>query len=208
MIFLIKLSDIENNYNDLLKLVGKKRKEQIEKDKAKASKLYHLASGLLYRIALGNNYEECMAVNEHGKPYALNNTHFNVSHSGDYAALYIGDNECGIDIEKINKKRISLSSKVFSDDELSWINNDTKRFFQAWTRKESVSKTLGMGFFYPYKRINVLNDCFVFDESKKIFTCTTCYDNHIISVSEENKYPDMAIKILDIESIKDETNIQ
>ena len=57
---------------------------------------------------------------------------------------------------------------------------------------------MGTGFSYPIKKINVLNDCFVADDSKKFFTSTTSFDNHIISVSEENTLPDMKIKILDI----------
>ena len=112
MIYLVKLSEIEKHFDRLFDLVGDKRKEQIKIDKAQVSKVCHLASGLLYRFALGNNYEELMSFNEHGKPIAKNGVCFNVSHSGDYAALYVGENECGIDIEKIEEKRISLSSKV------------------------------------------------------------------------------------------------
>lgn len=198
MIYLIKLSEIENHFDRLYNLVSDKRKEQINKDKSSISKICHLASGLLYRFALGNNYEELIKINEHGKPYAENGIYFNVSHSGDYAALYIGENECGIDIERIEEKRITLSSKVFIDKELTWIDNNKERFFHAWTRKESISKAIGMGFSYSFKNIDVLDDCFVFDDKKRFFTSTTSFDNHIISVSEENTLPDMNIKILDI----------
>lgn len=201
MIYLIKLSEIEKHFYQFFDLVGNKRKEQIKKDKAQVSKICHLASGLLYRFALGNNYEEILSFNEHGKPIAKNGICFNVSHSGDYAALYVGENQCGIDIEKIEEKRITLSSKVFTDNELAWIDNNKERFFHAWTRKESISKAIGMGFSYSFKNIDVLNDCFVFDDAKKIFTCTTTYDNHIISVSEEKKYPDITIKKLEITDI-------
>lgn len=201
MIYLIKLSEIEKHFYQLFDLVGNKRKEQIKKDKAQVSKICHLVSGLLYRFALGNNYEELIKINEHGKPCTENGISFNASHSGNYAVLYIGENECGVDIEKIEEKRISLSSKVFTDEELAWIGNDAEKFFHAWTRKESISKAIGMGFFYSFKNIDVLNDCFVFDDKKRFFTSTTSFDNHIISVSEENKYPDIKIKELEIYDI-------
>ena len=199
MIYLIKLSDLEPHFNHLINLIGKKRKEQINKDKLLQTKLSHLASGLLYRYCLGDNYEELLYFNEHGKPCSKDKN-FNISHSGDYAALYIGKNQCGIDIEKINSAKVAKSPKVFTENELQWTGENTENFFTLWTRKESISKAMGTGFAYPFKDIDTLQKEFICN-AKKFYTRSLNHDNHIISVTEENKLPETDIKILSIEEL-------
>lgn len=199
MIYLIKLSDLEPHLDHFINLIGKKRKEQINKDKLLQTKLSHLASGLLYRFCLGDNYEELLYFNEHGKPCSKDKN-FNISHSGDYAVLYISENECGIDIEKMNSNKVARTPKIFTENELQWIGENTENFFTLWTRKESISKAIGMGFSYPFKEINSLQKKCICN-AKEYFTETFCYDNHIISVTEENKLPETDMQILSIEEL-------
>lgn len=178
--------------------MGSKRRCQISKDISDAAKLCHLGSGLLYRHVLGDNYEEYIKYNEHGKPYVENGPRFNVSHSKDFAILYVAENECGIDIEKIDSKKIILSPKIFSENELAWINCEAENnFFYGWTRKESIAKTIGAGFTYPFKDIPIIDEnCRIFET--EIFTKTFYYKNHVISVSQAYKKPELDLIELNI----------
>lgn len=179
-------------------MVGAKRKKKIMKDISETAKLCHLGSGLLYRFALGDNYEEILKTAGHGKPYVDNGIKFNISHTADYAVLYVGKNECGIDIEKINPGKVVLSQKIFSEKELEWINEDTtNNFFYGWTRKESIAKAMGTGLTFPLKNIPIIKDKILLN-NLEIFTESFCFDKHIISVSEINKKPDIKLKELDL----------
>lgn len=194
MIFLINLQELKPNFNDFLELIGKARKERIQNELSDASKLCHLGSGLLYRYAFGNNYEEKLKFSEHGKPYMKNGPSFNVSHSHDYAVLYIGKQECGIDIEKAVPNRALVTPKIFNDEEILWINQQKhENFFYAWTRKESISKTIGLGLIYPFKNIPVLNEKTILNDME-IYTKTINFEDYFISASEVNIIPDMTIK--------------
>lgn len=85
---------------------------------------------------------------------------FSISHSGQYLAVAIAyGRECGVDIELLNR-RVD-SDKVVpvccSDDEgraLREIADPAVRqsvFLRLWTLKEAATKTLGLGFAFPFR---------------------------------------------------------
>lgn len=198
MIYLIDLNKINPQFHQLISLMGPKRKLKIENALSKTSKLCHLGSALLYRYVLGDNYEDIIKFSEHGKPYAENGPFFNVSHSHDYAVCYVGEHECGIDIEKINPDKTPVTTKIFTKNEIEWIEkNKSYNFFHAWTRKESISKAIGFGFAYPFNIIPVLSEK-TFINDMEIHTKTIVYEDYFISVSEKSQIPDMSIKELEI----------
>jgi 4'-phosphopantetheinyl transferase len=90
---------------------------------------------------------------ENGKPYLSEhkNIYFNISHSEDYFAIVVNeDQDVGIDIEKI---RVSdnldkLAAKAFGPKEIAQLRDisdvDKKNnlFYHFWTRREAVIKCL------------------------------------------------------------------
>lgn len=102
----------------------------------------------------------------------LDDSDFNLSHSGDYVVLAISNTKVGIDIEKIKPIDLSIANDCFHEIELEYLhNNPDKRletFYKIWTLKESFIKAIGQGLSYPLKnfyfyvtpnnaRINVVN---------------------------------------------------
>lgn len=90
-----------------------------------------------------------------GKPYLTNfglPLYFNLSHSGNFAALAVSSlGEVGVDIE-ITRKRsyLKIVERFFHEDENDQINNcdEAKReelFYRMWTLKEAFFKATGMG---------------------------------------------------------------
>ncbi len=101
-----------------------------------------------------SKYNKPMAMIAHSQQ----NIPFNISHSGDYVIMntvnnsyhiYNNNYHLGIDIE-LMKIRISninnLAKKICSDDEIILIDNDIKKFYVIWTKKEAFLKAYGCGF--------------------------------------------------------------
>ena len=94
-----------------------------------------------------------MFYGEHGKPYFVQSPRFfNLSHSGDYLALSVGDVEQGLDLEvckprkmldEIIKKNLSLGEidYLLAKDEAQKV----KEFGLFWTLRESLIKESGLG---------------------------------------------------------------
>lgn len=103
-------------------------------------------AGLL--ISWAHISESEIYISEYGKPYAKNGIFFNVSHSGNCAALVFGENETGVDIEKINEDNLYLAEHIFTKQELQWISSEpVTRFHILWSVKESILKATGIGLY-------------------------------------------------------------
>ncbi len=102
-----------------------------------------------------------------GKP-SLSGEHsgklfFNISHS--FGKMLVGitsTGEIGIDIEKINKRRLinKIAERRFAERERylleSCREDESSRFFcTLWTRKEAVLKAAGTGLLFPIRNIDV-----------------------------------------------------
>ena len=110
-------------------------------------RLMCIGAGLLISLIARINESE-IYISECGKPYAKNGIFFNVSHSGNCAALVFGKNETGIDIEKINGDNLYLAEHIFTKQELQWINSEPlARFHLLWSIKESILKAAGTGLY-------------------------------------------------------------
>ncbi len=83
----------------------------------------------------------------HGKPYFLNSDqHISISHSGDYACIYLCKSQpVGVDIQII-KPSISAGYDYFiNDSELLWTNLESNvEMHLIWSAKESVFKRMGI----------------------------------------------------------------
>lgn len=95
-----------------------------------------------------------------GKPRFSNadGLEFNLSHSGALALCALDTSPVGVDIQLIKSWRASLPSRVCSEDELSWLQeqDDFWRGFTAlWALKESRVKQSGQGLTVPIRSISV-----------------------------------------------------
>lgn len=108
-------------------------------------RLMCIGAGLLMSCFARIN-ESDIYISEYGKPYSKNGIFFNVSHSGNCAALAFGDHETGIDIENINEDNMYLAEHIFTNHELQWIRSEPiTRFHLLWSIKESILKAEGTG---------------------------------------------------------------
>jgi 4'-phosphopantetheinyl transferase len=95
-----------------------------------------------------------------GKPALAGPLSFNLSHSGDVAALAVALFDVGIDIECIRPVEDNLAEQVFSAREVTALRSLpqaqwTEAFFACWTRKEAYVKALGDGLRLPLDRFSV-----------------------------------------------------
>jgi 4'-phosphopantetheinyl transferase len=91
---------------------------------------------------------------EEGKPRALNAAgwDFNVSHSGDYVAVALGQGQVGVDLEQIRPVREieSIVDRYFHPDEaMAWHSLASglreQAFFVLWSAREASMKCVGLG---------------------------------------------------------------
>ncbi len=79
----------------------------------------------------------------------------NLSHSGDYVVLIVGDSPVGIDVEHKNDKDFKVTKRMFTETERDYIIKDgdtelsQKRFRDIWTINEAFLKCLGIGISVP-----------------------------------------------------------
>jgi len=131
-------------------------------------------------------------INRDGKPYVENCPyHFNLSHSGDWLLLAVGDTPVGADIEKITKIRPKTVEKYFSQSEQERVKkNGTKEFFEIWTQKESYVKYTGEGIKALSKESKDLH------YPKGIAFFTKKHEDYQISVCTDKEHLPIKIEIL------------
>ncbi len=109
--------------------------------------LHWLSTRVLLRELLNTNeYIDCQ-VDANGKPYLLNFPHhISLSHSLDYAAVMISEDQpVGIDIEIVKTKISRIASKFLSKEELGFIDkgNLIQHLYVCWCAKEAIYKLQG-----------------------------------------------------------------
>lgn len=81
--------------------------------------------------------------NGDGKPHLMDGKSISITHSFEYAAIVIGDENVGIDIEKKREKIIRIANKFCNDKELEYINlaeEKVENLTVIWCAKEAVFK--------------------------------------------------------------------
>lgn len=116
----------------------------------KKSLIGWLVLGKVLKEQYNIDIEKCPILkNKYGKPYIEKNIYFNISHCDDFVGVVVGDQKCGIDIEKVNSEKCSdsLVKKVLSEDEYNYYNSNKnfEFFFEKWVVKEAYYKREGTG---------------------------------------------------------------
>lgn len=79
-----------------------------------------------------------------GKPHLNNDKYISITHSFNYTAIILSDEEVGIDIEKQREKIIRIAHKFTPIDEYRTIANDDaliRKLTIVWCAKESLFKS-------------------------------------------------------------------
>lgn len=99
-------------------------------------------------------------VSNNGRPYIKGCPDFNVSHSGKIAVCAIaeGRDRIGIDIQAEKPMGERRLRQVLTSRELSWVNGNPRKAAFLWSRKEAVTKLLGLGMQVSYRSLETLNN--------------------------------------------------
>lgn len=115
----------------------------------------------------GVNYSEFTPIikGKYGKPFLAENPdiQYNLSHGDGISACIVGENECGIDCERVRTYHVNVVKKAFSEAEKALIESAEEGekdliFFRLWTLKESYIKALGTGLSYPLAKAEFILD--------------------------------------------------
>lgn len=129
-----------------------------------------------YVSSINISYERC------GKPYIPEypNFQFNISHTKDALVIAVTNVPVGIDIETVESANMNIANRFFSKQEQKFINlandNQDKRFFEIWTKKEAYIKWTGKGLSQSLSSFDVTAP-----DIRKLFK-TFEIDKYIISV--------------------------
>ncbi len=152
----ISTVNIEDQNN--LRLCG----EKLTKMHSKRAIRQSMGARLLLYAVLAQQFPQIplpptMTENRNGKPYLTQgDLYFNLSHSGDYAALVISDEEVGVDIEKLEPPKIAVAKRFFSKPEYDWLAKHPMNFYDLWVLKESYVKALGTGLTTPMSSFSIV----------------------------------------------------
>lgn len=155
-------------YNEFLLQISTLKRKKIKKYTQTEDKYRTLMADLLVRYIIQtklkiDNRNIAFNYNSYGKPYLYNHNgfFFNVSHSGNWVVCITHTNEVGVDIEKVQPIDIDIYEPIFKKEEFKDIianNNKLYRFYELWTKKESVVKFMGKGLSIPFKTFSVMEN--------------------------------------------------
>ena len=103
---------------------------------------------LAVRALLNTLFEDKVYLSHHdnGKPYLENNpTNISITHTEKYVAVILHDEEdCGIDIESLDRDFSVVEKKALSEDEIDDLDDDRRNEQLAiyWCAKEAIFKLL------------------------------------------------------------------
>jgi len=185
----------QTEFDLLLPLVSKEKQERIKRYRFFQDSQNILLGDVLLRTEICRttclrNRNLQFSKNEYGKPFLVNNSHvhFNISHSGNYVACALSNEPVGIDIEIIRPIDTRIAERFFTIDEVAYImkSQQTIRFFEIWTKKESRIKWEGKGL------LKLLSSFSVLDPSElEIFDYYSLFQNnevicHACSTTKES----------------------
>ncbi len=109
--------------------------------------------------------DQNLSYNSYGKPLLDDGKHVSITHSFEFAALIISEDEVGIDVEKNREKIVKIQHRFVNTDYDSLSDEDmVKQLTVIWGAKESMYKT------YPYGGLSfhdhIAIDPFLFKDRK------------------------------------------
>ena len=154
-------------FETFLEQVSPDRRQRVERHATVSGKLQSLGAGLVLNEILEqfglNSSETVLEYGENQKPYIphCSQLHFNLTHSGDYAAGGPPPTPVGIDIEQVGSDGEEVARRFFHESELRWLeglSSEAERiqgFFRMWVLKESFLKATGLGMRLPLNAFEI-----------------------------------------------------
>ena len=148
------LRDFVPHFDALYHSSSKERRARADLCQKREDALRCLVSGTLLSYAARRSGipEYTVTENPWGKPVLEGKPdfHFNLSHSGHYAAIAWGSEPVGIDLELLRQRDSipKLVKRHFTPAEQAYAE-DMRRFYETWTAKESWLKFQGTGIDRP-----------------------------------------------------------
>lgn len=152
----VDIRDLEPYYDSLYRAASPERRQRADLCRREEALRCVAADALLRYAATSQGITEyAVQKNQWGKPSLDGHPHFhfNLTHSGHFAAIAWGSAEVGIDLE-VTQERSSIPTLVrrhFTVPEQKYVfaGDTCGRFYEVWTAKESVLKYLGTGLTRP-----------------------------------------------------------
>ena len=154
----------QDEFDTLLPLVSPEKQARIKRYHFFRDARNCLLGDVLSRVEICHatglcNKQLAFSSNAYGKPFLTNNPHihFNISHAGHYIACAVADEPVGIDIELIKSADLKIAERFFAPDETAYLmaNEQSIRFCEVWTKKESRIKWEGKGLHKPLPSFSV-----------------------------------------------------
>jgi len=136
-----------------------------------------------------------IAYREQGAPFLPRypKIHISITHSGDYAAVALCQNEnrtMGLDLEKIGPAPDAGFMKIaFTPAERKYMGNDPMKIFRGWTLKEAFLKYIKKGFNESLHKVEIYPDIILYKGIKaqiNLFCATLGLDYCISLVTSKN----------------------
>lgn len=177
-LYIAKISEVLPQH---LELVSPGRREKALRYRFEDDQKRCVAGGILMDRFLGGAE---IFDNGFGKPSARG-VSFNLSHSGEYVLLAVGESELGCDLEKHRYANAEKMGKyVFCEREMEKLRaafDKNGEFFELWTKKEALLKCMGKGFHREAKSVDVSGGRF-FEDGVTYFLKTIRFSDYTISL--------------------------
>ncbi len=145
----MRLPPLRGREEELLGIVGERRREKALRFFRADDRLRCLAAGYLMREYLPGFSEERLTAGRDGKPFLPGGAAFSVSHGGDYAVLALceGAAGVGVDVEPIREMAFyrEILPRYTTPEEREAVGESAEKAVWVWTRKESLYKCFGEG---------------------------------------------------------------
>jgi 4'-phosphopantetheinyl transferase len=165
----------------------------------------NLLSKLLLSQALFDGDLNCLELinySKYGRPYIMYCPDFNISHSGDIVVCaIIKNNDIGVDIEQVSKIEINDFVSVMTNLEMLNIqksDNPIRKFYEYWTKKESLLKLQGTGISEEINSFEVLGNKVLFPDDKIYLKGISISDKYICHIATKKKMTDADIELIKI----------
>ncbi len=190
-IYILNVSECENELISLLPFISEKRRQLAENLRHKKAALFTIASEAILARSLSLSLPCPYQTDQKGKPFISGCKHFNISHSGDFVVCAVSNAEIGVDTELVPRMTSHIMHKFLSPAEINQFKalpESAQNAFlcEKWVRKESYLKLSGEGL-----RKSPASLCFEGDkllENSQIFCrCFNLTDEQLLAVCSKKE---------------------